>query len=184
MIWKFFQSLFFNKKSKSMEHQSKMKISDRGLELIQRSEGLVYQVYKDQAGLDTIGYGHLLTEAEKKNKTFSKGLTAEEATELLKKDVEKAEHSVLSLVKVSLNQNQFDALVDFTFNLGEGKLKSSTLLKHLNAGKHHLVPTELLKWCKAKNPKTGQLTTLPGLFKRRQREVDLWNEPMQEEKIS
>lgn len=147
-----------------------MKISQKGLDLIKKSEGLRTSVYLDSAGHLTIGYGHLLHRDESVSP-----LTEEQATQLLSVDVQKAEHSVSTLVKVLINQNQFDALVDFVFNLGEGALQKSTLLKLLNRGQHASVPAEILKWNKLRNPKTGQLEDSEGLTKRRQREADLWN---------
>jgi hypothetical protein len=72
------------------------------------------------------------------------------------------------LVTVPLSQNQFDALVSFTFNVGEGALAKSTLLKKLNAGKYSEVPAELMKWTK------GGGRELPGLVRRRRAECALW----------
>lgn len=154
---------------------TKLKISDVGLQLIKLSEGYRDKIYKDQAGLDTIGYGHLLTSADKASKRFENGLTESIAADVLRDDVKDAEDAVNDLVKVNLSQNQFDALVDFTFNLGRNALKASTLLKKLNAGEYDAVPVELLKWNKVRNPKTKKLEPSAGLSKRRQREVDLWS---------
>lgn len=152
-----------------------MKTSDDGLKMIEKSEGTVLKIYLDQAGLETIGIGHLLTPEDKASDRFKNGITKDEALELLRDDVKIAEDAVNSLVKVSLTQNQFDALVDFTFNLGVGALSKSSLLKKLNAGDHAAVPAEFMKWNKVRNPKTGQLEPLAGLTKRRQKEADLWN---------
>lgn len=152
-----------------------MKISDAGLKLLKLSEGWRNKIYLDQAGLQTIGYGHLLTSDDKASGRYSDGITETSGTDILKRDVEFAENAVTALVKVPLSQNQFDALVDFTFNLGKGALASSSLLKKLNAGDYKIVPSELLKWNKVRNPKTKQLEINSGLTKRRQREADLWN---------
>ena len=155
-----------------------MKISDRGLALIKQAEGFVAVVYKDQAGLPTIGYGHLLTERDKRTKRFAgKSLTQEDATELLREDVAVAESAIAELVTATLSQNQFDALCDFVFNLGRGALAGSTLLKVLNRCDYAAVPKELGRWVKIRNPKTGELETYHGLVRRRQREVELWNNP-------
>lgn len=152
-----------------------MKTSDAGLKMIELAEGNVLKIYKDQAGLDTIGVGHLLTADDKSSKRFENGITQQESIDLLKKDVGFAEKAVESLVKVELTQNQFDALVDFVFNLGKGALQSSTLLKKLNAGDKAAVPAEFMKWNKIRNPATGKLEPYKGLTRRRQREADLWN---------
>lgn len=152
-----------------------MKISDEGLKLIKVSEGFMDHIYKDVSGYDTVGYGHLLTEEDKRLNRFVGGMTEAEGTELLRSDVGKAESAVNDLVNVPLTQGQFDALVDFTFNLGRGALSRSTLLKKLNAKDYAAVPTELMKWNKSRDPKTGKIVPFAGLTRRRKREVDLWN---------
>lgn len=156
------------------KNQTRMKISENGLEFLKKNEGLVKSVYLDSAGLPTIGYGHLLTEFEKINNVFVNEITDKQATELLRKDVEKAEQGVLTLVKVPLSQNQFDVLVDFIFNIGAYAFEKSTLLKKLNLREYNAVPTELMKWNKARDPKTKMLVEVVGLTKRRQKEVELW----------
>lgn len=143
--------------------------------MIQMAEGTVLHIYKDQAGLDTIGVGHLLTSDDKSSGRYKKGITESQALELLRDDVGKAERAVETLVKVTINQNQFDALVDFVFNLGEGALRKSTLLRKLNEGDYAAVPAEFMKWNKVRNPKTGKLEPHKGITRRRQREADLWN---------
>ena len=100
---------------------------------------------------------------------YSNGLTGDQVTDLLSQDVTPAENAVNNGVKVPLNQNQFDALVSFTFNVGVGAFTSSTLLKVLNQGQYDQVPTQLLRWTRA----AGQV--VQGLVNRRQNEIDLWN---------
>ena len=141
-----------------------MKLSDKGLALIVQLEGMKLKVYKDIAGLDTIGVGHLI----KKGEDFHKGLTKEQAIDLLAKDVALFESAVQG-VQVPLTQQQFDTLVCFAFNVGTGAFRGSTLLRKLNAGEYTAVPTELLKWCKA-GGKTSN-----GLLNRRNQEINLWN---------
>jgi lysozyme len=141
-----------------------MKISDAGLDLIKRSEGFRDRVYFDVAGKPTIGYGHLIKAGE----TFPSGVTEDQATDLLKADVAWAEAAVSRLVTVSLSQGQFDALVDFVFNLGAGTFKGSTLLKFLNACKYDEAGNEFAKWNKA----GGKVQ--PGLVTRRAAELELW----------
>lgn len=152
-----------------------MKTSDAGLAFIQKEEGTVLKIYKDIAGLETIGVGHLLTADDKSSGRFKDGITNEQALELLRNDVGHAEAAVNDLVKVQLSQNEFDALVSFVFNLGKGALKVSSLLKRLNAGDKAGVPIEMAKWNKAKNPKTKKLEVSKGLAARRTREIALWN---------
>ncbi len=141
-----------------------MNISNKGLELIKESEGFRAERYLDVAKKPTIGYGHLIKAGE----DFSKGVTEEQATELLLKDVAWAETAVTTHVLVALNQNQFDALVDFTFNLGAGRLKESTLLKLVNEGKMDEAAEQFPRWVRA----GGKVQ--PGLVTRRQKERDLW----------
>lgn len=155
-----------------------MKISDAGLDIIKHSEGFVGHIYKDIAGLDTVGFGHLLTADDKAAGRFLHGVTLQEATDLLRVDVGSAERAVDGLVKVPLNQHQYDALVDFVFNLGRAALAGSSLLKLLNAGNYAAVPGQLLLWNKARDPKTGKLVPSSGLTLRRQREAQLWSQPM------
>lgn len=119
-----------------------MNISNAGLELIKRSEGFSANVYSDVAGFKPVGYGHKLQPGE----SFPSGVTVTEATSLLLADVAVAESVVQRLVKVPLSQGQFDALVDFVFNLGGGRLASSTLLKDLNVVKYDEAGQQLLLW--------------------------------------
>ena len=97
--------------------------------MLKRSEGLRLTAYRDVAGLLTIGYGHKVVPPA----VFDNGITEATADAILANDVEAAEGAVTRLVKVPLTQGQFDALVDFTFNLGAGRLADSTLLVDLNA---------------------------------------------------
>jgi lysozyme len=130
-------------------------------------EGEVLHVYTDQAGKKTVGVGHLLTADELESGAYASGLTREQSRALLHRDVAKAEFAINSLVKVPLTEPQFDALVSFTFNEGNGAFAASTLLQKLNRGDYGAVPFELVKWDKRRDPRTGQLVEDPGLLKRR-----------------
>ena len=141
-----------------------MKLSAAGMELLKNSEGFRNRVYLDVAGLPTIGYGHRLLHPE----SFPDGIDQALATELLASDVRDAEQAVQRMVKVQLSQGQFDALVDFCFNLGAGRVASSTLLKRLNAGFYGEAANELLRWNRAGGKE------IPALKARRQAEVELW----------
>ena len=98
------------------------------------------------------------------------GRADQQALDLLSQDVNPAENTVNTNVKVPLNQNQFDALVSFTFNVGGGAFKGSTLLKVLNQKQYTQVPTQLLRWTRA----GGKV--VQGLLNRRQNEIKLWND--------
>ena len=155
-----------------------MQMSQHGLSLLEQWEGFKLQVYKDSAGLPTIAVGHLLTRSELTSGKivingvpvkYSGGLTQQQVTDLLAQDVVPAQQAVNTGVKVALNQNQFDALVSFTFNVGNGAFLGSTLLKVLNQGQYDQVPTQLLRWTRAGG------VVVQGLVNRRQNEIKLWN---------
>ena len=142
-----------------------MQLSAAGLELLKRSEGFRSHTYNDVNGFPTIGYGHRLLKTE----SFPSGISEAQATAILAADVHTAEQAVVRLVKVPLTQGQFDALVDFCFNLGAGRLASSTLLKVLNCGRHADAAEQLLRWNIAGGIECA------GLKARRQAEFELWH---------
>lgn len=135
-----------------------MRISEKGINLIKRFEGLRLEAYLDSVDIPTIGYGH--TRGVKLGQT----ITQEQADALLEEDIHEFELAIQRLVHVNLTQNQFDALVSFTFNLGIGSLKQSTLLKKLNAGDIVGAANEFNRWVYAGGKK------LTGLVKRRSAE--------------
>lgn len=141
---------------------STMKTSDEGIALIKSFEGCELKAYRCSANVLTIGYGHTacVTEGEE--------ISELHAEELLREDLNEFEEHVRRAVKVELDQNQFDALVSWTFNLGPGNLRSSTLLRLLNEGKHEEVPGQMARWNRA----GGKV--LEGLKRRREAEGLLW----------
>jgi lysozyme len=143
-----------------------MQLSPAGLDLIKRSEGFRTQVYKDINGFATIGYGHKLLPDE----SYPTGVTENQASSLLENDVLESSLAVSRMVHVPLTQGQFDALVDFVFNLGQGRLASSKLLLLLNQRCYGQAAAQLLLWDRA-----GQ-EVLPGLKSRREAEFALWSE--------
>ncbi|EKD97548.1 MAG: phage related lysozyme [uncultured bacterium] len=142
-------------------------ITEAGLDLIKRFEGFSPTIYICPAGYPTIGYGHVVLAHEREQ--FAAGITQEDATELLRKDVRIAERAVLRLISVPLTEGQFAALVSFTFNLGAGSLQRSTLRQQVNRGEHESVPAELMKWVWAAGKR------LPGLARRRRAEVSAYS---------
>lgn len=140
--------------------------TERCIELIKRFEGFSPKPYLCPAGYWTIGYGHVITAQDKDN--YRDPITEAEAEALLKKDVFKAEKAVLRLIKVPLTDGQFDALVDFVFNLGGGALQRSTLRAKLNRGEYLDAADEFLKWVWAGGRK------LKGLVRRRIAERELF----------
>ncbi|MDR3792943.1 MAG: lysozyme [Terracidiphilus sp.] len=142
-----------------------MQLSETGLELIKRFEGFRGHVYRDVAGFPTIGYGHRLqTPAQ-----YPDGISEEEAATILRNDVQDAIQTIERTVVVPLTQGQFDALVDFVFNLGSERLKRSTLLRALNGGRYQAAGEQLLRWDLIQ----GQENL--GLRARRLAELNMWN---------
>ncbi|KAA5603486.1 lysozyme [Roseospira marina] len=144
------------------------KINQNGLSLIKRWEGFRRRAYLCPAGKWTIGFGH--TAGVKRGDT----VTMEEAERLLSEDLTAAERAVRELIKVALTENQFSALVSWTFNLGRENLRTSTLRRRLNARNYGAVPDEMQRWNKVRDPETGALEVSLGLVRRRASEVDLW----------
>jgi len=144
-----------------------MKTSEAGLRLIKEFEGFRSKAYVCPAGVLTIGYGHTSAAGEPavvRGMEITNGV----AHEILRSDLERFERGVTRLVKVDLEQNQFDVLVSFAFNCGLGNLKKSTLLKRVNAKRFEDVPAELMKWTR------GGGKVLPGLVRRRRAEAEMW----------
>ena len=139
-----------------------MQISKAGLDLIKQFEGLYLQAYRCPAGVPTIGYGHTAGVA------MGQTITQQQADDYLRRDVRQFERAVSRLVRVPLTQGQFDALVSFAFNLGEGALAQSTLLRLLNAGDYAGAAAQFDRWNKA----GGRV--LPGLVRRRAAERALF----------
>ena len=139
-----------------------MKISNTGIDLIKHFEGCETEAYLCPAGVPTIGYGHI------KGVQMGDVITEAQAHEMLVEELEEYESYINDFVTVSLNQNQFDAMVSWVYNLGSGNLRASTLLKVLNSGDYSGVPEQIMRWNKA----GGKV--LEGLTRRRQAEADLF----------
>ena len=146
-----------------MRNDNDMKTSEVGVELIKEFEGCKQVAYQDSVGVWTIGYGH--------TKDVYEGQLAIKKTieRWLQEDLEEFESYVSKLVKVELNQNQFDALVAWTYNLGPTNLKESTMLRKLNYGDYESVPDEMRRWNKA----GGEVFN--GLVRRRDAEANLFS---------
>jgi len=144
-----------------------MKTSKECIEMIKKFEGCCLTTYKCSAGVFTIGYGHTGADV-----TDGMIITLDHAEKLLIADLKKFEQIVSFMVKVPLNQNQFDALVSWTYNLGAGNLSSSTMLKELNVGHYDAVPVQIKKWIYS-----GKKALL-GLVKRRDEESQLFAMPV------
>ena len=148
---------------KNYNEDEDVNTSLNGIELIKDFEGRRLVAYQDSVGVWTIGYGHTKTAHE------DKLIIKSTADRLLAEDLAEFEKYVDTYVTVALTQNQFDALVSWTFNLGPGNLKESTMLKKLNQGLYAEVPDEMRRWNKA----GGKV--LEGLIRRREAEAKLFN---------
>lgn len=144
------------------------KINSKGLKLIKDFEGLRLKPYLDVGGIPTIGYGTIRYEDGTKVTMKDSPITIERAEVLLQHHLEDFESGVEKLVKIEINDNQFAALVSFAYNLGLGNLKSSTLLKKVNAKDFPAAATNFMKWINV-NGKPVQ-----GLINRRTKEKELF----------
>jgi lysozyme len=141
--------------------------SDAGFDLTKQFEGLRLTAYQDQVGVWTIGYGHTGREVH-----GGMIITEDQADVLLHSDVAGAVACVNRAVTANITQCQFDALVDFTFNLGYGRLLGSTLLRDINASEFDLASPQFLLWDHAGG------VVVPGLLTRRKAERDLFQSAM------
>ena len=145
------------------------KASQKGLDLIKRFEGLKLKPYLCPASIWTIGYGNTYYPSGAKVKGTDPAITKEKAEELLKFLLTSYEKGVDSFCRDDINQNQFDALTSFAYNVGVGNLQKSTLIKKVNKNPNDpSIRAEFMKWNK------GGGKVLLGLTRRRQAEADLY----------
>lgn len=138
-------------------------------------EGFSAKPYIDIAGHATIGFGATYYQDGRKVTMQDAPITKQCALELKEFHIEEKEKVVRRLVKSSINQNQFDALVSWVYNLGEGNLKTSTMLKKINANPNDpTIKTSWVQWNKARNPKTKVLEVSNGLTRRRKEEIAIY----------
>jgi lysozyme len=141
--------------------------SDTGLALTKNFESCVLTAYADQGGVWTIGYGHTGPGVH-----AGMTITQAQADIFLESDVSGAVTCVNKLATAKINQNQFDALVDFVFNLGCASLSISQLLREVNSGNFSDAATQFLRWDHVKG------VVVQGLLRRRQAEATLFNTPI------
>ena len=138
-----------------------MEYSDKGLNLTEREESLRLTAYYDSGGVITNGFGHTGPDVFP-----GQVITRQQAITWLQNDVQKAVNAVNASVRVSVTQQEFDSLVDFTYNVGVHAFETSTLLKKLNAGDYAGANAAFKSWVFVK----GQVNK--GLWNRRQAEQD------------
>ncbi len=142
--------------------KTRMVYNGAGVIFTSRWEGLELKAYKDTGGVWTCGYGHT------QGVSPSTVCTKELAESWLRQDTQAAVNAVNNLVKVDLTQNEFNALVDFTFNVGATQFSKSTLLSLLNEGNDKAAAEQFERW-KYDNGKV-----VAGLLRRRYAERDLF----------
>lgn len=146
-----------------------MKTNQAGVDLIKEFEGFIPRWYSDPVGVKTCCYGHTDAAGDPKySLTQHMTFTKADGEDILRRDLRQYEAAVVSAVHVPLSTNQFAALVSFTYNLGPGNLRSSTLLRKLNAGDYAGAAAEFPRWNKA----GGRV--LAGLTRRRAAEQALF----------
>ena len=141
---------------------NELKTSQEGISLIKSFEGCELTAYRCSADVPTIGYGHTAGVSD------GDTCTQEEAENMLAEDLVEFEDYVKNYVESELQQNEFDALVAWTYNLGPANLKESTMLKELNSGNFEEVPRQMKRWNRA----GGEV--LDGLIRRREAESRLF----------
>lgn len=144
-----------------------MNASQKGIDLIKSFEGFRAETYKDSGGIPTIGYGHAL----KPNESFTR-ISEQDAENLLKQDVYVAERYINNnFGRKIINQNEFDALVSFIFNIGQGAFNKSSVNTYIRLDEFKIAMTWWAKWVR-----DGRGEIMPGLVIRREKEIRLFNE--------
>lgn len=152
------------------------RFAPRGTNLRSEDKNKIYE-YIDPIGLPTIGYGHLITREEIRTGmiringrlvNYKNGLTMEQVYDLKRQDLVRFEVAVRNFVRVPITQSMFDALVSWLFNVGTGRMASSTLGRVLNQGNYNQAANELLRW----NGAGGKV--LAGLTRRRESERQMF----------
>lgn len=151
-----------------------MKPSQRAVDLIKKYEGFSAKSYLCPASVATIGFGSTMWPDGQKVK-LGQVISMDEAEKLLLWELTNKSNA---LPKLSVNQNQFDSIISFCYNLGIGAFLKSTLYKKVNVNPFDAtIRDEFMKWTKARVK--GELKSLPGLVKRRKEEANLYFTPIQ-----
>ena len=152
-----------------------MDFTSTGVDLLKQLEGFSPKAYPDSGGKMTIGYGHLIVSGD----GVAPGdiIDPVKGTELLTRDAASAVATVNAAVTKSINQNQFNALVIFTYNVGNSAFQNSSLLGLINSGDYSDLAAHWLCWDKVH--KNGMFVEVVGLKNRRQAEIDLFNTPVE-----
>ena len=165
-----FAAFRFGKREAEMFNFSGEQYRKKIQEFLVKEEGIRNRVYKDSAGIDTIGIGHKILPGEERLKSVT--LTPKQIEDLFFLDVVKAENSIKENIQVPLTPGQQAALISFVFNVGSGAFKKSTLLKLINEKRFAEASLEFPRWSFITI--NGQKQRSPGLMARRLREQQLF----------
>lgn len=168
-----------NRQSRDVITQAAGSIMNLASRLVATFEGYKDEPYQDEAGIWTIGYGHVIRAGEiywhpDYNPEGLRKITQEQAADQLAADMFDAETSVNNRVTVPLTEPQHAALVSLVFNIGDGNFSSSTLLARLNSGDYQGAADQFPVWNKVRNPATNQLVVSNGLSNRRAQEQQVF----------
>ena len=148
-----------------------MTLSPAGLARLKSYEACSLVVYSDQAGLPTIGWGHLIRPGE----DFSRGLTISQAEALLHRDLVPRLAALDSMLEVEVMQEAYDSCASLLYNIGETEFRKSSFLRAVNSkATHDIIRSSLKRWCKVTDKKTGQKVNSAGLMNRRAEEAKAW----------
>jgi len=152
-------------------------LSANGEKFIQSYEavnGPDLQIYPDQAGHPTIGYGHKLTAKEIASGAYKNGITAQDAIKIFRQDAKVVESDIARLIKAPLTQHQFDAVASLIFNVGSTKFSKWNVRTELSAGNYSAGVSEFANINKVTDKTTGTQTVSKGLNRRRQAEMKIF----------
>ena len=149
-----------------------MTTSNKGIDLIHSWEQFRSKAYKDSGGTWTIGWGSTRIFGRRVIRTDR--ITKEEANEQFRKDLAMFEHYVDMFVNVKINQNQWDAIVSLTYNIGQGGLRRSKVLKYLNENELYKAAESFMRHVYTRHKVTKKLIKLRGLVRRRKAERELF----------
>lgn len=150
-----------------------MQPSKNCYDLIESFEGLILHPYRDQAGIPTIGYGTTRYPNGSYVKMNDHPITKQDAEDFLVTDVEETADDINQMIPTGINQNQFDSLVSFAYNVGTGALHSSTLLRLIKENPNDPAITDVFcMWDKI--TVDGRHIVSEGLLNRRKKEAELY----------
>lgn len=141
-----------------------IRLKQDGADYIESWEGCKLHIYKDVNGNDTIYIGHLVQPGETFNYTYEEGMA------IFEKDIDGTEHAIARMVNVATNDDQYKALCDIVFNIGQGRFEHSRTLELINSGADKYTVADLIEQAFI----TSGGIVVPQLQQRRRADADLW----------